>query len=93
MSLVLQSNLTCPECGFIQKVEMPTRACQFFYNCVNCRQILKPKVGDCCVFCSYGDVPCPPRQGSGAFRTMLASEAVLWRDWDRSEEDEAGAHL
>ena len=23
---------------------------------------LRPKPGDCCVFCSYGSVPCPPVQ-------------------------------
>src|SRR6266508_2365705 len=23
--------------------------------------VVKPKLGDCCVFCSYGTVPCPPR--------------------------------
>ncbi|HXV44591.1 MAG TPA: GDCCVxC domain-containing (seleno)protein [Anaerolineae bacterium] len=62
MNIILQSNLTCPECEFIQTVEMPTNACQFFYACVNCGQTLKPKAGDCCVFCSYGDVPCPPKQ-------------------------------
>ncbi len=28
-----------------------------------------------------------------AFQTMLASEAVLRRDWDRPEEDAAWAHL
>ncbi|WP_339879956.1 GDCCVxC domain-containing (seleno)protein, partial [uncultured Algoriphagus sp.] len=22
----------------------------------------KPKKGDCCVYCSYGTVPCPPIQ-------------------------------
>nr|WP_269146634.1 GDCCVxC domain-containing (seleno)protein [Mariprofundus ferrooxydans] len=22
--------------------------------------MLKPKPGDCCVFCSWGDLPCPP---------------------------------
>ena len=27
---------------------------------------LKPLAGDCCVFCSYGDVKCPPiQQGDG----------------------------
>ena len=31
--------------------------------------------------------------GSSAFETMLASEAVLRRDWDRPEEDAAWAHL
>lgn len=30
---------------------------------------------------------------SGAFQTMLASEAALRRDWDRPEEDEAWADL
>ena len=30
---------------------------------------------------------------SESFQTMLASEAVLRRDWDRPEEDEAWADL
>jgi hypothetical protein len=30
---------------------------------------------------------------SDAFQTMLASEAVLRRDWDRPEEDNAWANL
>jgi hypothetical protein len=41
---------------------MPTDACQFFYDCRGCGAVLKPKPGDCCVFCSYGTVPCPPIQ-------------------------------
>src|SRR5262249_32796632 len=41
---------------------MPQDACLFFYNCKGCGQRLKPKAGDCCVFCSYGSVPCPPVQ-------------------------------
>ncbi len=43
---------------------MPTDACQYFYECANCGVMLKPKEGDCCVFCSYGSVPCPPIQES-----------------------------
>jgi hypothetical protein len=34
-----------------------------------------------------------PGRFSEAFQTMLASEAVLRRDWDRPEEDEAWANL
>ena len=56
------SNLTCPECGFEQTLQMPTDACQFFHQCANCKVTLRPKKGDCCVFCSYGDVKCPPMQ-------------------------------
>ena len=27
--------------------------------------LLKPKAGDCCVYCSYGTVACPPIQQGG----------------------------
>ncbi|MCL5030450.1 MAG: hypothetical protein M1480_15675 [Bacteroidetes bacterium] len=57
-----QSVITCPVCGFSKEETMPADACQFFYKCNNCEEILKPKKGDCCVFCSYGSVPCPPVQ-------------------------------
>jgi len=43
---------------------MPTDACRFFYECTGCSARLRPKVGDCSVFCSYGSVPCPPVQAA-----------------------------
>lgn len=61
-SIILQSTITCPSCGFKKEEPMPTDACQYFYKCKNCETILKPKQGDCCVFCSYGTVKCPPIQ-------------------------------
>jgi hypothetical protein len=61
-TIVLESVLTCPHCGFAKKETMPTDACQWFYECENCKTVLKPKVGDCCVFCSYGTHKCPPMQ-------------------------------
>jgi hypothetical protein len=42
---------------------MATDSCQYLYECTACHALLKPKQGDCCVFCSYGSVPCPPIQG------------------------------
>jgi hypothetical protein len=42
---------------------MPENACQFFYVCRGCEATLKPKRGDCCVFCSYADTVCPPKAG------------------------------
>lgn len=60
--LMLESLLTCPSCGFRKSELMPTDACQFFYNCSNCDARLRPKPGDCCVFCSFGSVKCPPIQ-------------------------------
>ncbi|NOZ35495.1 MAG: hypothetical protein GXO80_09395 [Chlorobi bacterium] len=62
MEILLYSTVTCPECGYQKKEEMPTDACQFFYECENCKAVLKPKAGDCCIYCSYGTVPCPPVQ-------------------------------
>lgn len=56
------SVLTCPKCGHRKTERMPTDACLFFYECEGCKTLLKPKAGDCCVFCSYGTVPCPPIQ-------------------------------
>ena len=41
---------------------MPIHACLFFHVCAGCHAVLRPTHGDCCVFCSYGSVPCPPRQ-------------------------------
>jgi hypothetical protein len=60
--VALQSTLTCPECGRAETETMPTDACLWFYECKGCSALLKPKPGDCCVFCSYGTVPCPPVQ-------------------------------
>ncbi len=45
---------------------MPTDSCQWFYDCEGCGKVLKPKQGDCCVYCSYGTIPCPPVQASGS---------------------------
>ncbi|MCZ6853572.1 MAG: GDCCVxC domain-containing (seleno)protein [Gammaproteobacteria bacterium] len=56
------STVICPECGHAEKEKMPTNACQFFYDCQGCGALLRPLTGDCCVFCSYGNVPCPPIQ-------------------------------
>ncbi|MFZ2068654.1 MAG: GDCCVxC domain-containing (seleno)protein [Xanthobacteraceae bacterium] len=64
--VILQSTITCPKCGCKSVETMPTNACQFFYNCSGCGQRLKPLACDCCVFCSYGTVQCPPRQADGA---------------------------
>ena len=62
VAIELFSTITCPECGGLSTEIMPTNACQFFYDCKGCGQRLKPKTSDCCVFCSYGSVPCPPVQ-------------------------------
>jgi hypothetical protein len=61
----LESVLTCPKCGHSKRETMPTDSCTFFYECDGCGAVLRPLPGDCCVFCSYGSVKCPPVQIAG----------------------------
>lgn len=62
MKVQLISTITCPECGHKKEEIMPTDGCQFFYECENCKKVLRPLDGDCCVYCSYGSVACPSIQ-------------------------------
>ena len=61
-SFVKESVVTCPECGHQEAEKMPTDTCQWFYECKSCGEVIKPKPGDCCVFCSYGSLDCPSIQ-------------------------------
>jgi len=59
---ITEATITCPKCGFKKTEKMASDACQFFYRCEGCGETLRPLEGDCCVFCSYADVACPPKQ-------------------------------
>jgi hypothetical protein len=67
--MILKSIITCPHCGMRKCETMPTDACRFYYECTGCGARLRPKPGDCCVFCSYGSVPCPPIQAQRSGET------------------------
>ena len=58
----LQSEITCPKCGYKSIETLPTEVCQIKYICKSCNAVLYPKDGDCCVFCTYGDQKCPSKQ-------------------------------
>jgi hypothetical protein len=72
LSMQIESILTCPRCGHRSSEQMPTDACRFLYDCKGCGETLKPLPGDCCVFCSYGSVPCPPVQRAAGRRGRAA---------------------
>lgn len=55
----LKARLRCPACNASVIEVIPSDRCVYFYDCPTCRTVLKPTPGDCCVFCSYGDRPCP----------------------------------
>jgi hypothetical protein len=54
-----KSTITCPKCGFKKTETLPDDRCIMEYTCQHCKTVIKHKKGDCCVFCSYGDVKCP----------------------------------
>ncbi|HEX7794219.1 MAG TPA: GDCCVxC domain-containing (seleno)protein [Vicinamibacterales bacterium] len=58
----LTTTLTCPHCGYQAVERIPLDRCQYFYDCRGCGVVLRPKPGDCCVFCSYADRRCPMHQ-------------------------------
>jgi hypothetical protein len=60
--LVVEAIIICPLCAYEALEAMPTDACQHVYPCQGCGELLRPREGDCCVFCSYGDSCCPPKQ-------------------------------
>lgn len=60
--VTLISTITCPHCRHAETETMPTDACQWYYECKNCATVLRPAKGDCCVYCTYGSLPCPPIQ-------------------------------
>jgi hypothetical protein len=41
--VILHSRLTCPEFGHSTSEEMRTDSCMFFYECVRCRTLLRPR--------------------------------------------------
>ena len=60
--IVLESTITCPKCGHVETETMPTDACQWFYDCKDCKAVLESLPGDHCIYCSYATIPCPPIQ-------------------------------
>jgi hypothetical protein len=64
--VVTEATITCPECNVSAVEAMPTNACVHFYTCTGCGVRLQPLAGDCCVFCSYSDQVCPPKQSEAS---------------------------
>ena len=56
--IIATSKIICPICGHVEVETIPSDRCLFFYECGGCGMVLKPRPGDCCVFCSYGDRRC-----------------------------------
>ncbi len=51
--------IRCPHCGGETPDVIPDDVCVIAWECPGCGQVLRPKQGDCCVFCSYSQDRCP----------------------------------
>lgn len=58
----LSATITCPHCGTQRTMTMPIDYCLVVFDCDTCHAQLRPRRGDCCVFCTYGSLPCPSQQ-------------------------------
>ena len=77
--MIEQSEITCPLCSHQALEQMPLNACQYFYDCKGCGELLKAKPGDCCVFCS---LLATPKQSMGELelhRQLALSVKLLSR--------------
>ena len=52
------STITCPHCSATETLEITKGYSLHLYRCFACGGILKPKSGDCCIFCSFSDLDC-----------------------------------
>lgn len=62
MSVMLETVIKCPRCGYFQMETMPAEACVICWKCPGCAEVIRPKPGDCCVYCSHASNKCPAAQ-------------------------------
>ncbi|CAA7618338.1 GDCCVxC domain-containing (seleno)protein [Magnetospirillum sp. UT-4] len=59
-----ECTITCPACGARRRVEMPGSLWRL--DCPACGAAMVTPAGGCCVFCAFGDHPCPDVQASSS---------------------------
>lgn len=59
---IVQTIMKCPSCRTTETVTMDPKTPGDFFTCKECKQTHEPRLGDCCVYCSYGSVNCPAVQ-------------------------------
>ena len=50
------------------------------YRCTGCGALLRPRPGDCCIFCAYGSEKCPSQQGEVDAALGAVPQATKERD-------------
>lgn len=62
LEVLYKNELTCPECGHKQRVEMTVGEDAHIYSCNACFETIQSNEDECCVYCQYGEVKCTTEQ-------------------------------
>ncbi|MFD2178141.1 GDCCVxC domain-containing (seleno)protein [Veronia pacifica] len=62
MKISFKTVITCPDCGFVSEELMDVTESVSCYHCRQCDSLIVTPAGECCVYCSFGDTPCPSSQ-------------------------------
>ncbi|MGB0846810.1 MAG: GDCCVxC domain-containing (seleno)protein [Thiolinea sp.] len=61
-TIILECTLTCPSCQTKESLTMVQGRSESFFTCTHCSTTHLTKLGECCIYCSYGTVSCPTIQ-------------------------------
>lgn len=56
---MIKANIKCPECQYVQEIEIPKSSCLPLYKCDKCQKVISAPKDICCVICAYSDKKCP----------------------------------
>lgn len=57
-----KTRITCRNCGATEDITMHSSLPERSFTCKKCTTVLLAHSDECCVYCSYGSVQCPPVQ-------------------------------
>lgn len=60
--VVRESTLVCPRCNHGERMMMAENSSLVVHVCQSCGLEMHRLPGNCCLFCTWGTVPCPTAQ-------------------------------
>ncbi|MFM2033077.1 MAG: hypothetical protein RLZZ297_1842 [Chloroflexota bacterium] len=64
--MAINCTITCPHCGAATEETMRVRVIERAINCAACGAQIDAPAAAHCVWCAYGDTPCPVVQNEGS---------------------------
>ncbi len=70
------SEVRCSTCEYTETIRMPKYATKTSFECTRCKCVMTPRHHSCCIFCSYGSVPCPRQQSKARILSLQENEGA-----------------